>query len=89
MSFLTKLLALKQAAGRLPEPETVSRAEYDRLEERFSSVVAIGRGREKTIQRLIMERDSARAEAEANKADAEAHRRSKANLKQFRTGKAA
>ena len=32
------------------------------------------------------QRDAARAESEANKADAEKYRRSRANLKQFRTG---
>ena len=42
------------------------------LREQVETHVMLGRGREKNIQRLIMERDTARAEAEANKADAEA-----------------
>ena len=54
------------------------------LREQVETHVMLGRGREKNIQRLITERDSARAEAEANKADADKFRASRANLKQFR-----
>ena len=54
------------------------------LREQVETHVMLGRGREKNIQRLIMERDSARAEAEANKADAEKWRNAREKRKQGR-----
>ena len=95
MSFLKKLLAPKQTA-----PEMVSKAEHEAAIEALKDEIATLndelRAERNSVGNLVQRNRNltdviyaARAEAEANKADAEAHRRSKANLKQFRTGKAA
>lgn len=84
-------------------PETVSKAEHDRIVADMAATIADKNNRfadlheelrieRDTVERLVIAgramKDSltaARAEAEANRVDAEAHRRSKANLKQFRS----
>lgn len=100
MSFLAKLLAPKQTV-HAPEQDTVSRAEYFRLEDRFNRVVAkaqelgrlLGEG-EKDIRALNeiamafqRERDTARAEAEANKADAERYRAKLKRDREYHAGR--
>jgi len=76
--------------------ETVSRAEYDAALIKISSLQADVAGQTdacKSLARRLAvvteQRNSARAEAEANKVDADKYRRSRANLKQFRKDKAA
>ena len=61
--------------------ETVSRALYD-------AVLESRDWWKKAAQNAFAERTAARAEAEANKVDAEKYRRSRANLKQYRMEKA-
>jgi len=67
-------------------PETVSKAQHDRVVNNLRDDV-------RALSRLAAsykeDLTAARAEAEANKVDADKYRRSRANLKQFRKEKEA
>ena len=85
MQFLTKLLrrgavepdTISTAehvwivAEKVGEARKDLQRENEGLRAQNETHINLGRTREKHICRLIMERDAARAEAEANKADAE------------------
>jgi len=62
-------------------PNAVSIAEYNRMEDALNARI---KACHTAIADMRAERDAARAEAEANKVDADKYRRSRANLKQFR-----